>query len=76
MDNGIDGKSVNRGPLSGTRMLPNGGGDSATQSNVIRYLQEPTGSMSNGRDGGSADGPCFDNANRYVNCVNGTVTDT
>jgi hypothetical protein len=24
----------------------------------------------------SADPPCFDNANRYVNCGNGTVTDT
>jgi hypothetical protein len=23
-----------------------------------------------------ADGPCFDNTNRYVNCSNGTVTDT
>ena len=23
-----------------------------------------------------ADGPCFDNTNRYVNCLNGTVTDT
>ena len=23
-----------------------------------------------------ADGPCFDNSNRYVNCGNGTVTDT
>ena len=24
----------------------------------------------------AADPPCFDNANRYVNCGNGTVTDT
>ena len=23
-----------------------------------------------------ADGPCFDNTNRYVDCGNGTVTDT
>lgn len=25
---------------------------------------------------GAADPPCFDNTNRYVNCGNGTVTDT
>ena len=32
-----------------------------------------------GKDGASAtraDGPCFDNTNRYVDCGNGTVTDT
>ena len=30
-----------------------------------------------GRDGGTrAAGPCFDNSNRYVDCGNGTVTDT
>jgi hypothetical protein len=26
--------------------------------------------------GARADGPCFDNTNRYVDCGNGTVTDT
>ena len=32
----------------------------------------------NGTNGTTAraDGPCFDNTNRYVNCGNGTVTDT
>jgi len=31
---------------------------------------------SDGANGTSADGPCFDNVNRYVDCGNGTVTDT
>ena len=30
----------------------------------------------NGTSGTRADGPCFDNTNRYVDCGNGTVTDT
>ena len=30
----------------------------------------------NGDRATRADGPCLDNANRYVNCQNGTVTDT
>ena len=30
----------------------------------------------NGASGGNPDPPCFDNANRYVDCGNGTVTDT
>ncbi len=30
----------------------------------------------NGTNATRADGPCFDNANRYVDCGNGTVTDT
>jgi hypothetical protein len=30
----------------------------------------------NGTGGTRADGPCFDNTNRYVDCGNGTVTDT
>lgn len=29
-----------------------------------------------GQDGTSPDPPCFDNVNRYVDCGNGTVTDT
>ena len=29
-----------------------------------------------GTGGTRADGPCFDNTNRYVDCGNGTVTDT
>src|SRR2546425_2970833 len=29
-----------------------------------------------GQDATRAAGPCFDNTNRYVNCMNGTVTDT
>ena len=29
-----------------------------------------------GTGGTRADGPCFDNVNRYVDCGNGTVTDT
>ena len=28
------------------------------------------------KNGERAAGPCFDNTNRYVNCNNGTVTDT
>lgn len=45
--------------------------------------QGPTGATgapgTNGVDGTSValpDPPCFDNDNRYVNCLNGTVTDT
>jgi hypothetical protein len=30
----------------------------------------------NGTNGTRPDGPCFINTNRYVNCLNGTVTDT
>jgi len=46
-------------------------------------IQGPQGAPgtngTNGTDGTGgtrADGPCFDNTNRYVNCLNGTVTDT
>jgi hypothetical protein len=37
-------------------------------------IQGPQGNP--GTNGTRADGPCFDNTNRYVDCGNGTVTDT
>ena len=37
-------------------------------------IQGPQGNP--GINGTRADGPCFDNTNRYVDCGNGTVTDT
>jgi len=40
-------------------------------------IQGPQGIPgTNGTNGTRADGPCFDNTNRYVDCGNGTVTDT
>ena len=46
-------------------------------------LQGPTGATglqgetgAPGTNGTKPDPPCFDNTNRYVNCGNGTVTDT
>ena len=39
-------------------------------------LQRADGRRTKGDWGTRADGPCFDNTNRYVDCGNGTVTDT
>src|SRR5262249_32071128 len=79
--NGIDGTSVTfvdyfSGNAHG---CPNGGAIyGAGNPPVNTYICNGT----NGKDGKDAtsgtraDGPCFDNANRYVDCGNGTVTDT
>lgn len=71
--NGIDGTSVTvLGTFSGDQNgCPNGG----------TILGTATGSayVCNGQDAAGAtnpDPPCFDNTNRYVDCGNGTVTDT
>ena len=82
--NGIDGTSVTfvdyfSGNQGG---CPNGGviyaaGNPPVNAYVCNGTNETNGT--NGADGISAsraDGPCFDNANRYVDCGNGTVTDT
>ena len=72
---GVDGTSVTfAGYFSGNQNgCPNGGAIFAAGS-VNAYV-------CNGQDGAPGttmrpDEPCFDNTNRYVNCGNGTVTDT
>lgn len=79
--NGIDGTSVTfvdyfSGNQGG---CPNGGAIYAAGNPPVNAY------VCNGKDGKDgqdatgatrADGPCFDNLNRYVNCGNGTVTDT
>jgi hypothetical protein len=72
--NGIDGTSVVfAGYFSGNEHgCPNGGAIYALAGGVNTYV-------CNGRNGTAAlqaDGPCFDNTNRYVDCGNGSVTDT
>jgi hypothetical protein len=73
--NGIDGTSVTFvGYFSGNQNgCPNGG--------AIYSAGNPPANayVCNGASGATvmpADGPCFDNTNRYVDCGNGTVTDT
>ncbi len=72
--NGADGISVTLVGyvLAGDVNCPNGGAVLAIGS-VNAYV-------CNGQDATAGatgpDGPCFDNANRYVDCGNGTVTDT
>ena len=72
--NGIDGTSVTFvGYFTDNQNgCPNGGAIFAAGS-VNAYV-------CNGQDAATGqthpDGPCFDNTNRYVNCGNGTVTDT
>lgn len=71
---GIDGTSVIfAGAFEGNQNgCPNGGAIFAAGA-VSAYV-------CNGRDSAAGaarpDGPCFDNINRYVDCGNGTVTDT
>lgn len=87
--NGIDGTSVTFVDyFSGTTYAgaatgcPNGGavyaaGNPAVNAYVCNGTNGTNGT--NGIDGTGAtnpDPPCFDNTNRYVNCGNGTVTDT
>ena len=75
--NGIDGISVTVvGSFTGNANgCPNGGAIFQAAGNVLAYVCNG----SNGADGAGgtrAAGPCFDHDNRYVNCGNGTVTDT
>jgi len=78
--NGINGTSVTfvdyftgstyQGSPTG---CPNGGVVYAAGNPAVNaYVCNGT----NGTGGTRADGPCFDNINRYVDCGNGTVTDT
>jgi hypothetical protein len=71
--NGIDGTSVTVvGTFSGNQNgCPNGGTILRT-ANGNAYICDGA----NGTNGTRAAGPCFDNLNRYVDCGNGTVTDT
>lgn len=79
--NGIDGTSVtfvgNVEPPAGG--CANGGALYATGNPpVYNYVCNGINGI-DGEDGAPAtraDGPCFDNSNRYVDCGNGTVTDT
>lgn len=75
--NGLDGTSVTlSGYFTGRdHGCPNGG--------VILGVAGAEAYVCHGADGGGtvgggrrADGPCFDASNRFVNCGNGTVTDT
>jgi hypothetical protein len=75
--NGINGTSV----TVGGSLLP---GDTHCSNGGVSLLDGSTGNtfyLCNGTDGTTgggtrAAGPCFDNVNRYVNCQNGTATDT
>ena len=75
--NGIDGTSVTFVDyFSGNEHgCPNGGAIYAAGNPAVNAY------VCNGTDGTNgttarANGPCFDDTNRYVNCGNGTVTDT
>ncbi len=76
--NGINGTSVTfvdyfSGNQGG---CPNGGVIyTAGTPPVNAYVCNGTNGT-NGTGGTRADGPCFNNTNRYVDCGNGTVTDT
>lgn len=73
--NGIDGTSVTfAGYFDGNQNGCSNGGAIFAAGAVSAYV-------CNGANGGGGaaarpDGPCFDNTNRYVDCGNGTVTDT
>ncbi len=71
--NGINGTSVTFvGYFAGNQNgCPNGGATYASGA-VNTYVCNGV----NGSAATRADGPCFDNINRYVDCGNGTVTDT
>lgn len=79
--NGIDGASVTfvdyfSGNQNG---CPNGGAIYAAGNPPVNaYVCNGTNGIDgeDGTAGTRADGPCFDNTNRYVDCGNGTVTDT
>lgn len=80
---GLDGKPGDPG-APGTSVTVAGtfsGGEHACPNGGV-ILMDGTGTPSylcNGQDapaGTRAAGPCFDNTNRYVDCGNGTVTDT
>jgi hypothetical protein len=82
--NGVDGTSVTfvdyfSGNENG---CPNGGAIYAAGNPPVNaYICNGTNGINgtNGTNGTGAtrpDPPCFDNTNRYVNCGNGTVTDT
>lgn len=82
--NGIDGASVTFGGyFTGNQNgCPNGGVIFIAGNPVVNaYVCNGTNGI-NGTDGQQGsngvhpDGACFDNTNRYVNCGNGTVTDT
>jgi hypothetical protein len=79
--NGIDGASVTFGDyFSGNQNgCPNGGAIYAAGNPPVNaYVCNGTNGIDgeDGTAGTRADGPCFDNTNRYVDCGNGTVTDT
>jgi hypothetical protein len=88
--NGTDGTSGANGTsvsfvdyFSGSQGgCPNGGavyaaGNPAVNAYVCNGINGTNGTNGTDGTGGTrADGPCFDNANRYVDCGNGTVTDT
>ena len=75
--NGFNGTSVT---VSGS-LLP---GDTHCSNGGVSLFDGSSGNtyyLCNGTDGTTGGGtrvagPCFDNVNRYVNCQNGTVTDT
>jgi hypothetical protein len=80
--NGANGMSVTFAGyvMPGDPNCPNGG--------AVYHAANGTSFVCNGKNGNDgrdgkdgvgatrADGPCFDNVNRYVDCGNGTVTDT
>jgi uncharacterized protein DUF1566 len=84
--------TIGANTFSGTQTAPAFVGNGAELTNlqaanlkgVVGSAQLPigttAGTVAAGNDprfsGTRADGPCFDNVNRYVNCGNGTVTDT
>jgi hypothetical protein len=76
--NGIDGTSVTfvnyfAGNQNG---CPNGGAIYAAGNPAVNAYVCNGANGADGTGAVRADGPCFDNTNRYVNCGNGTVTDT
>jgi len=78
--NGMDGTSVAFvGNFSGNQNGCANGGAIYTAGNppVHAYVCNGTNGIDGqGGTGVRADGPCFDDVNRYVDCGNGTVTDT
>lgn len=79
--NGINGTSVTFvGYFTGNANgCPNGGAIYAAGNPPVNgYICNGTNGIDgkDGTNGARADGPCFDNVNRYVDCGNGTVTDT